>query len=362
MDIESRLDLVKGIAQEIVTEDELRNIFETNKTPVTYDGFEPSGLAHLPIGIYRPLLIKDLLKANVKFKLLVADSFGWINEKMGGDLDNIRTVGKYFVEVWKAAGVDTSKIEIVHHKDHFDDGEYWKKVMLIAKNHTEARTLKALQIAGRKENEVRQVAQLFYPSMQAADIFQLGCDFTQLGLDQRKANMLARDVAEKLHWKKPAVVSHRMLLGLDGIASASSADEESAIDREIDAKMSKSKPDSCIFVHDSAADIKKKINKAYCPEKTIAGNPILEYNKEIVFRAKKEVTIERPAKFGGSVTYTTYKEMEMDFVSGKLHPMDLKNSTSSSLDDLIKPIREHFEKNKTASALYEEVKAMKVTR
>ncbi len=358
MDIESRLGLVKGIAQEIVTEAELRTIFETVKTPVTYDGFEPSGLAHLPIGIYRPLLIRDLLKANVKFKLLVADSFGWINEKMGGDLDNIRTVGKYFVEVWKASGLDTSKIEIVHHKEHFDDGEYWKKVMLIAKNHTEARTLKALQIAGRKENEVRQVAQLFYPSMQAADIFQLDVDFTQLGLDQRKANMLARDVAEKLHWKKPAVVSHRMLLGLDGISSASSADE----DQVIDAKMSKSKPDSCIFVHDSAADIKKKIGKAYCPEKTVAGNPILEYNKEIVFRAKKEVTIERPAKFGGSVTYTSYTEMEKDFLAGKLHPMDLKNSTSSSLDDLIAPIRDHFEKNKQANALYEQVKAMKVTR
>ena len=363
MDSETRLALLKGISQEIVTEAELVTLLETNSRPIAYDGFEPSGLAHLPVGLYRPLLLKDLLKANVKFKLLLADSFAWINEKVDGDLDSIRVIGKYFLEVWKAAGLDMTKIQVVWHKDLFDDSEYWKKVLLVAKNHTEKRTKRALQIAGRGE-ETAHAAQLFYPSMQIADVFQLDVDICQLGLDQRKANMLAREVADKLKWKKPVALHHRMLLGLDGITSASASDE-AGIDMEINAKMSKSKPNTCIFVHDTAEQIKAKINTAFCPVKIVQGNPILEYNKEIIFRALNglsEVTIERPTKFGGTVSYATYGEMEADFVNGKLHPMDLKNSTAVNLDALISPIRTHFENNKAAKKLYEQVKTFSVTR
>ncbi len=360
MDSQTRLQLLKGISQEIVTEAELVNLVETKGKLVAYDGFEPSGLAHLPVGIYRPLLLKDLLKANVKFKLLLADSFAWINEKVEGDLDNIRVVGNYFLEVWKASGLDMSKVEVVWHKDLLADSEYWKKVLLVAKHHTENRTRRALQIAGRGE-EVTHVAQLFYPSMQAADVFQLEVDICQLGLDQRKANMLAREIADKLKWKKPVALHHRMLLGLDGMSSASAADEAS-IDAEIGAKMSKSKPNTCIFVHDSLDEIKKKINAAYCPAKIAAGNPVLEYSKEIVFRAFGEMTIERPTKFGGNVTFTSFEQLKLDYEAGKLHPMDLKNAVSVNLDKLIAPIREHFEKDKTARKLFEQVKSFNVTR
>ncbi len=360
MDSETRLNLLKGIAQEVVTEEELKTLVETKTKLVAYDGFEPSGLAHLPVGIYRPLLLKDLLKANVKFKLLLADSFAWINEKVEGDLENIRIVGKYFLEVWKAAGLDMSKIEVVWHKELFDDSEYWKKVLLVAKQHTENRTRRALQIAGRSE-DVSHVAQLFYPSMQVADVFQLDVDLCQLGLDQRKANMLAREVADKLKWKKPVALHHRMLLGLDGLSSASAADEAS-IDNEINAKMSKSKPATCIFVHDSPAEIKSKINAAFCPAKVVQGNPVLEYCREIIFRANSEMKVERPSKFGGNITFTSFADLEKDFVNGKLHPVDLKNATACYLDKLISPIRSHFEKDKTAKKLFEQVKAFNVTR
>ncbi len=360
MDSGTRLQLLQGIAQEIVTFEELKELVETKSKIVAYDGFEPSGFAHLPVGIYRPLLLRDLFKANVKFKLLLADSFAWINEKVEGDLENIRVVGKYFVEVWKASGLDMSKVEVVWHKEHFDDSEYWKKVMLVAKNHTENRTRRALQIAGRGDDVVH-VAQLFYPSMQVADVFQLDVDICQLGLDQRKANMLAREIAEKMKWKKPVALHHRMLLGLDGMSSASASDEVS-IDKEINAKMSKSKPNTCIFVHDSVEQIKQKINAAYCPAKVKQGNPILEYSREIIFRAFKEMKVERNAKFGGDVVYTSFEELENDFTAGKLHPMDLKNSIAIYLDKLISPIRTHFEKDKSAKKLFEQVKTFNVSR
>ena len=37
----------------------------------------------------------------------------WANNTLDGNLENIKIAGEYFLEVWKAAGVDMSKIEIV---------------------------------------------------------------------------------------------------------------------------------------------------------------------------------------------------------------------------------------------------------
>ncbi len=352
----------------------VKTLLETKEHPVAYDGFEPSGIAHLPVGIYRPLLLKNLINAGISFKLLLADSFAWINNKFGGDLDQIRDAGRYFVEVWKASGVDMKKVEVVWHKAFFDDPEYWKKVILIAKNHSVTRTKRSLTIAGRAGEDSKQAALMFYPSMQCADIFHIGADICQLGLDQRKVNMLAREIAGKKEVVrsfnysnrgvngKPVVVSHKMLLGLSGPKDALGFDENSSVDISISSKMSKSIPESSIFVHDSKEVIKKKINRAYCPAKVVEGNPVVEYSKEIIFRAFDEFEIKRPKKFGGDVSYYSYEDMEMDFKKEKLHPMDLKIAVAEYLDRLIEPIRTHFEKDTKARKLYETIKTYKVTR
>jgi tyrosyl-tRNA synthetase len=362
MDLETRLALIKGVGEEIVTEEELRTLLETKERPVAYDGFEPSGIAHLPIGVFRPLLIKDLIKAKVHFKLLIADSFAWINNKLGGDLEQIRNCGRYFIEVWKAAGVDMDKVEVVWHKQHFDNPEYWKKVILIAKEHTLARTLRALTIAGRIGSESNPAAFTFYPSMQCADIFQLQCDICQLGLDQRKVNMLAREIGPKIGYWKPVVIGHHMLLSLQGPGEAEGYDELAAYDRAISSKMSKSKPETSIFVHDSREQIFRKIHAAYCPEKVVEDNPILDYSKHIIFRAFKSLLIERPAKYGGNLELYSYNELERVYRSGELHPLDLKLAVANYLDKLIAPIREHFEKDKKARELYEFVSELEITR
>ena len=51
----------------------------------------------------------------------------------------------------------------------------------------------------------------------------------------------------------------------------------------IEAKMSKSKPETMISIHDSPELVKKKLSKAYCPEKQIEGNPVLEVCKFVIF-------------------------------------------------------------------------------
>jgi tyrosyl-tRNA synthetase len=361
MDIQRKMDLVEDIAEEVITHEELKQLFETKSKPVAYDGFEPSGLAHVPFGILRPLMIENMNKAGIHFKLWIADWFAWINNKMDGDLEKIRKVGEYFIEVWKAAGVDTKKVEFVWASDSMDK-EYWKRVVLIAKHTTVQRTTRALTIMGRKEGELKETAQYFYPIMQTSDIFQLKADIAQLGVDQRRANVLAREVGPKLGLWKPVVVSHHMIMGLEGIKTPEGYEENKNLDVEISSKMSKSKPNTCIFVHDSKEEIIKKIKNAYCPEKTTENNPVLEYCKYILFKRFTEIKIERPKKFGGSVTFNDYASLEQAFRKGELHPLDLKQTTAEHLNTLIKPVREHFEKDKKAKELYEFVKKQGTTR
>jgi tyrosyl-tRNA synthetase len=362
MDVETRLELIKRVGEEIITEQELRELLETKDHPVAYDGFEPSGRSHIAFAIYRAINIEDLIKAGIHFKLWIADWFAWINNKMGGDLEKIKKVGEYFIEVWKAAGVPTKKVEFLWSSDAVSDPEYWKKVILIAKNATLKRTIRCLSIMGRKETELKETALLFYPMMQCADIFYLKADICQLGMDQRRVNILAREVGPKLGWWKPVVVSHHMLMGLQGMKQPEGFDENKDIDIQISSKMSKSKPETCILVHDSKEEIKRKIYDAFCPEKVVDNNPVLEYTKYMIFRKMKKLEIERPARYGGDIEVDSYEELEKMYKGGKIHPLDLKNAVTEALDVLIKPIREHFEKNKKAKELLQIVKSTEVTR
>jgi len=198
--------------------------------------------------------------------------------------------------------------------------------------------------------------------MQCADIFHLKADICQLGVDQRRVNMLAREIGPKLKWWKPVVVSHHMLMGLQGIKQPEGFDENKKIDVEISSKMSKSKPETCILVHDTKEDIKRKIGNAFCPEKVVDNNPILEYVKYMIFRKLKKLEIDRPAKYGGDIEFDSYEELERMYREGKIHPLDLKNAVAEALDELVKPIREHFEKDKKAKSLYETIKLSEVTK
>jgi tyrosyl-tRNA synthetase len=358
MDLEKRMQLIMEVGEEIITEQELRELLQTKSRPIAYDGFEPSGRMHVAQGILRSININKMIDAGVHFKMWVADWFAWMNNKLGGDLEKIHTTGDYLIEVWKACGMRTEKIDFIWAKDVVTKLDHWKTTIDIARNSTVKRITRCSQIMGRKTGESLSAAQIIYPCMQAADIFHLKCDITQLGMDQRKVNMLAREVGPKLGFWKPVVVSHHMILGL----SKPSVKSKDPADMLLDMKMSKSKPDSAIFMDDSESEIVRKISKAYCPEKKVEMNPILEYCKYMVFERFNTMEIKRPARFGGDISLGSYAELERAYRDGKLHPADLKSATAGYINEMIKPVRKHFEKNAKAKSLLGKVKSFKVTR
>lgn len=369
MTTEEKINLIKEVGEEIVTEAELRKLLESGKPLIAYDGFEPSGKIHIAQGLLRAINVNKLTKAGIKFKMLVADWHAMTNDKMGGDLEKLKIVGQYFIEVWEASGMDLNNVEFLWASDLVKDSDYWNLVLQIGRTNKLARFVRTAEFMGREDSaEKLSAAQIIYPCMQIADIFKLGAQITQLGMDQRKVNMLAREIGPRLGFWKPIVVSHHMLLGLSKPTPLSDGKEA----RMIDLKMSKSVPDSAIFMTDSQEDLARKINKAYCPPGLAEGeagppglapeNPILEYFKYIVFEKFPTVEIKREEGYGGGVSFSAYAELAETYQKGSLHPQDLKNALAFYLNELLRPVREHFENKPEAKQLKAEVESFAVTR
>jgi tyrosyl-tRNA synthetase len=390
MDIERKIELVKRApTQEIITEGELRSVFENYSHPKHYIGFEISGMVHLGTGLCTALKVKDLLEAGVKPTIFLADYHAWINGKLGGDLEKIQKVAKgYFKSAFVSLGLDEGKVEYVLASEIYDR-DYWKDVLAISKETTIARMLRCTTIMGRTSKDATDSAAILYPAMQAADIWKLDVQIAHAGMDQRKVHMLSREVSEKSKKKKIVAVHGKLLTGLQGparmetnapinvdalnagieaggrklremtksdkggyiemLARANQLDaaEELRDSAMISSKMSKSKPDTAIFIHDSEEEIKRKISKAYCPEKIVEGNPVIDILEYLVMHEpEKTLLVSRPAKFGGDAEFASAAEVKKTFLEGKLHPMDLKAAVGGELAAMLKPSRDYFLKRK----------------
>ncbi|KAG8494846.1 hypothetical protein CXB51_012507 [Gossypium anomalum] len=348
MSLEEKFKIIRSVGEECIQEDELLNLLNHKPEPICYDGFEPSGRMHIAQGVMKAINVNKLTSAGCRVKIWIADWFAQLNNKMGGDLKKIKVVGQYLIEIWKAVGMDLNeKVEFLWSSDEINSraSEYWPLVMDIARRNKLPRIMRCCQIMGRSEQDELSAAQILYPCMQCADIFFLKADICQLGMDQRKVNVLAREYCDDIKRKnKPIILSHHMLPGL----------------QQGQEKMSKSDPSSSIFMEDEEAEVNVKIKKAYCPPKIVEGNPCLEYIKYIIFPWFNEFRVERNADNGGDKTYKDFEELVSDYESGGLHPGDLKPALSKALNKILQPVRDHFNKDAKAKDLLKRVKRIQM--
>ena len=354
--LDERVNLCLSIGEECIQPDELRRLLEKKPNPIAYDGFEPSGRMHIAQGVMKCLNVNKLTKSGVTFKFWIADWFAQMNNKMGGDIKKIQKVGMYMVEVWKVVGMDLTKVEFIWSSEEINSraSEYWPLVLDIARKNSLGRIIRCSQIMGRSESDELAASQIFYPVMQCADIFFLKADICQLGMDQRKVNMLAREYCDDIKRKnKPIILSHKMLAGL----------------KEGQEKMSKSDPNSAIFMEDSEKDVEAKIKKAFCPPGIVEKNPCLEYIKYIIFPWCEEFKLFRKDDSSAESVdgyclqiYSAYESFEKDYVEEKIHPGDLKPSLSKHLNAILQPVRDHFENDENAKNLLKTIKGYKVTK
>merc|ERR1719469_619366 len=134
--------------------------------------------------------------------------------------------------------------------------------------------------------------------------------------------MLAREYCDKnKKYKKPIIVSHHMLSGMTAPDMSKVDADADQHDKDVASKMSKSNPNSAIFMEDTDENGNK--------------NPILDYCESIIFPAIGEFLVTRTEKDGGDVHYKNYTELRSDYMEGKLRPSALKPSVARVINDLI---------------------------
>lgn len=363
-DLQIRANRIRSIGIECIGDQNLETLLQNKPQVVAYDGFEPSGRMHIAQGLIRTINTNKLTESGCKFKFWVADWFATMNLKMAGDSKMIRKAGELMIHTWKASGMKLDNVEFIWASEEIAarPAEYFGLVLDIATKNSLKRIIKCGQIMGRKDfddngdttdismDEIVKsltTSQILYPVMQCADIFFLGVDICSLGLDQRKINTLAIEYCDKIKRRfKPIIISHAMLMGLDGSD-----------------KMSKSNPDSAIFMDDTVQDVNRKIKRAFCEPQNIEKNPILEYFRYIVYPMEehnhKTVQIYRldfETKLETIVQYPDFEKLEQDFAEGFIYPNDLKKTLQDYLQKYLDPVRTYFATNSEATKLSREVK------
>ncbi|OPX75278.1 MAG: Tyrosine--tRNA ligase [Methanosaeta sp. PtaB.Bin018] len=312
-----KFELVTRNVEEIVTADELLGLLEQKLRPRAYVGYETSGKVHLGHMLTANKLL-DLQKAGFDVVVLLADLHAFLNEK--GSLEEVRRIADYNRDCFMALGLDPERTQFVYGTDYQLKPDYMLKILQMARNTTLNRARRSMdEVSRNAENPM--VSQMIYPLMQAIDIADLKIDLAVGGIDQRKIHMLAREELPRLGLPAPVCMHTPLIPGLNG------------------EKMSSSKGNN-IAVDESAEEIERKIKSAFCPAKVVENNPVLAICKYHIFpRIEAGMTVRRPAKFGGDVHYERYEALESDFVSGAMHPMDLKIACAEYMIEILEPVR-----------------------
>uniref|UniRef100_A0A7C3WSP5 Tyrosine--tRNA ligase n=1 Tax=Thermofilum pendens TaxID=2269 RepID=A0A7C3WSP5_THEPE len=362
--------------EELLTPERLREAAERGVRLVHYIGFEISGFVHLGTGIISMQKVADLQSVGVETQVFLADYHSWINRKLGGDLSTIRKVaGGYFKEALrmslKVVGGDPDRAKFIMGSELYEKMglEYFTNVLKVSMNTTLSRVRRSLTILGRRESESVSFAQLVYVPMQVADIFSLGVNIAHGGMDQRKAHVIAIEVGEEAFGYKPVALHHHLLpaLSMDFDAWKQLVEAKRTGGREgfeeavADVKMSKSKPEGAIFIHDPPEAVRRKILSAFCPAGEVELNPVLEIARYIVFRQLREPFEVVNRKTGERAVFEDYRSLEEAFRERRVHPLDLKEAVASELARILEPAYKHFAEGPGRQYL-EEMQEIRITR
>ncbi len=303
-----------------------------------YVGYEPSGKAHIG-WLVQALTLRRMLDSGINVLIFLADWHAWVNDKFRGDMDNIRTTARYMEEIFRvllnnpAEGEGSGELRFLYASELMDSEDYWATVLRCSKNMSLARVRRTFSIMGRGEDAADDdTSKFFYPAMQAADIFKMHIDIAIGGMDQRKAHMYMRDVADRYGWTKATCVHTPIISSL----KASGARMES-----FDHKMSKSDPGGAVLLHDDPEELRGKLRKAYLdPEDP--DSPVHELVEQILMPQLGSLAITPDPKYGEPSVWDDLGALRAALASGEVHPLDYKLAVADALSGLLAPLAEHF--------------------
>ena len=328
MDTAERTNLVTRFTEEVVTESEIESLFEEG-TPSVYIGYAPTGEMH--IGHFTTMRkLADFLEAGIEVTVLVADLHAHLDDEKSPFelLDARSTYYRTAIEAMiEAAGATPDGIEFVRGTEYQLEAPYTLDLYRMLAETTLSRAQRAGSEVVRQSANPK-LGGLVYTLMQSLDVAALDADIAYGGIDQRGIYMLSREILPGHGYQKPACVFAPLLSGLSG------------------GKMSASEDESKVNLTDDDETIAEKIQGAYCPAGEVVDNGVLEYLRYLVFpvfsQDNRSFLVERPEKYGGNLEYEAYEPLEEAFVSGDLHPADLKPAAAAAIAEVVDPVRERL--------------------
>jgi tyrosyl-tRNA synthetase len=192
--------------------------------------------------------------------------------------------------------------------------------------------------------------------MQAADIFEMGIDIALGGMDQRKAHMYMREVADKWKWSKATCVHTPIISSLKAGARMETevivkARMETAVVGKTggvlaggpDNKMSKSDPSSAILLHDDASRMRKKMKKHAYLDPEHDESTVYELIEHIILPEFDTLQVTPNPKFGEPSSWNDLSSIRSAVASGELHPLDVKFAVADALSSGLATLTAHFE-------------------
>lgn len=347
MNVQERLNLVKRNTDEIIGEEELKELLDSKrkaeivrfrdkiykltgilrkkKKPVVYWGTATTGRPHA--GYFLPMLkIADLLKAGFKVKILLADLHAALDNVPWNILEKrYEYYAKVIPMMIMSIGVNVKDLQIIKGSDFQLKPDYMFDVLRMS-------SFVSVHDANKASSEVvkqasnPKVSGLIYPIMQAIDEQYLGVDAQLGGTDQRKIMVLARENLPKVDYDSRIEILNPLIPGLIG-KKMSSSDEKSKID-----------------LLDDEESVKNKLKNSECAAGDV-NNGMLAFAKYVIMTIKgdkkEKFIVERDKKYGGNLEYSNYAEIEKAFLEKKLHPEDLKTAVAKEINSLLKVFRDN---------------------
>ena len=139
MSINEKLKLIKRNTEEIIGENELKELLKKKKKPVIYWGTAPTGKPH--VGYFLPALkIADFLKAGFHVKILLADLHAALDNTSWSILEKrYDYYSKIIPLMIQSIGANTKELEFVKGSNFELKPEYMFDVLRISRDRKSTR-------------------------------------------------------------------------------------------------------------------------------------------------------------------------------------------------------------------------------
>ncbi|XP_048547275.1 tyrosine--tRNA ligase 1, cytoplasmic-like isoform X1 [Triticum urartu] len=339
-----RIAALRSIGDQCVYADEFRLLLQKKNAPICYVWFEPTPWMDITQGLLKTIYVNKMVKAGYIVKILIADWFAQRNHRICSNKYVIRKIGCYNIEMWKAAGMDLDRVELVWFSDVLERhaSDYWPLALDVSRKCTLKRMASCCTETAPYDARL-PAAVIFYPCMQVAAILcpKLQADIWLFSMDQQEIVMLTREYCEDIKSEsKPTIMLHNTLPNL--------VDNPYIVLKD---PYNMREPKWNIFMHDKECALNGKISRAVCPPKVAVCNPCLEYIKYVIFPWFGKFEVAQKEQSGVNKSFECMEDLIVDYESGHLDPLNVKLAFEKGICKILEHVGTCLNSNAEAQAL-----------